>query len=735
MGILFIADQGPGIFPRRFMLLVCLGCALTPIILGVIFSSLLQRSLLSNAKAQSAAIITEIAQHVLTPTDLRGEKRGPEVQALRTRMTTLLNLPAVVRTRIYGPAIRVVWSDLPEEIGRSAADDADLREALDGQPVASFLPDRKGERGLPEQWRDRWLMALYVPIRFPGQPGVAGVVEAYQDLESLRLRVVTDRQIIWVASLWGAVLLFVGLYALTRHASETIAQQHRDLQRSMQQVVNANREWERTFNTIADPLFIHDRGFKVLRANAAMEAMQGARAPNSGHCYEALGRSEACPGCPFPAILEGAPERTSVIEAPALSRVFRVRSAPIRDDAGEIVGAIEMASDITEERTLHQQPNQADKLAAVGQLVAGVAHELNNPLAAVVGNAELLLAAPGADPQVGRRVQVIRDESIRASRTVQKLLTFARQHRTERRRLNVNEVVERSLDLMEYQLRAQDVRVVRTLPANLPLVWGDFFQLQQVLFNLLSNAQQAMAPHGGGTLSVRTAAGPLGVRIVVEDTGPGVAPGYLNKIFDPFFTTKGVGQGTGLGLSICYGIVREHDGQIRADNVPGGGARFAVDLPAAPATLAEAPAAPALPAAPTAVRGLRTLVVDDEPNVMRFVVEALRRSGHQAEGTTRGDEALEYVRRHGADLVIADFRMPGMGGEELHARLGDLPSPPDMILMTGDALSHETRAFLERTRTRHLVKPFRLQELVSAVNELVTARRAPVAADPPAASA
>jgi signal transduction histidine kinase/CheY-like chemotaxis protein len=728
----FMSSPGSGSPRRRLIIIVCLGCALITIFLGGVVSSLLERSLRSYAKAQTAAIVTEIAQRELEPRDFHDLKRGQAALAVRARTADLVNLPGVIRTRLYGPAMQIVWSDLAEEIGRGSADDPELRQAFDGQPVAAFRSGGSRAPLLPDQARDRWLMSLLVPVRFPGQPGVAGVVEITQDLETLRRRNSTARQLIWGVSVSSAALLSFGLYGLIRHASGTIARQHQDLERSMQRVVNANREWERTFNTIADPLFIHDREFKVLRANAAMGALQAARHAAGGHCYEALGRTESCPGCPFPAILQGASQRTSVIEAPALGRIFRVRSAPIRDEAGEIVGAIEMASDITDEQTIQQQLYQADKLAAVGQLVAGVAHELNNPLAAVVGNAELLLAAPGADLAIARRVQVIREESIRASRIVQKLLTFARQHRTERRRLSMNEVVERSLDLMEYQLRAQDVRLVRELSANLPPVWGDFFQWQQVLFNLLSNAQQAMTPHGGGTLIVRTSPGPLGVRIVVEDSGPGIAPGHLNKIFDPFFTTKAVGQGTGLGLSICYGIVREHAGQIRADNVPGGGARFLIDLPAAPATLAEAPDSPVLPPAPAAPRGARILVVDDEPNVMRFVVEALRRSGHRAEGMTRGDEALDQVREHGADLVIADFRMPGMGGEQLHQRLAELRNPPEMILMTGDALSRETLMFLERTKTRHLVKPFRIQELASIVDEAVAARRI---ADPSAASA
>jgi two-component system NtrC family sensor kinase len=251
-------------------------------------------------------------------------------------------------------------------------------------------------------------------------------------------------------------------------------------------------------------------------------------------------------------------------------------------DAGIVLGVVR---DTTDEKRLAEQLIQQEKLAAVGQLVSGVAHELNNPLASVMAFAQLLLAAPDGAPCDRRAVEAIHQETKRAARIVSNLLTFARQQQGERCVADLNRVVDDTLDLRRYALRNENIEVETSLDAMLPLTWADPHQLQQVVLNLVSNAEQALiawpdAP--ARRISVATSCRGDTLTIRVADSGPGIAPEHVNRIFNPFFTTKPVGEGTGLGLSISDGIVREHGGRIRVESQLGRGATFLVELPLVP---------------------------------------------------------------------------------------------------------------------------------------------------------
>ncbi|MDR7414917.1 MAG: ATP-binding protein [Armatimonadota bacterium] len=223
---------------------------------------------------------------------------------------------------------------------------------------------------------------------------------------------------------------------------------------------------------------------------------------------------------------------------------------------------------------------QSEKLAALGELVAGVAHELNNPLTSVLGYAQLLEAGELNGEDARRAMGVILQEAERARRIVQNLLTFARQRAHERGPVDVNAALEQTLALRRYELERAGVEFALDLARDLPFIEGDLFQLQQVFLNLINNAAQALAG-ARGRIEIRTTHREGRVVVEVADTGPGIPPEHLHRIFDPFFTTKDVGQGTGLGLSISYGIVRDHGGEIYAENRPEGGARFVIELPAA----------------------------------------------------------------------------------------------------------------------------------------------------------
>ena len=251
------------------------------------------------------------------------------------------------------------------------------------------------------------------------------------------------------------------------------------------------------------------------------------------------------------------------------------------------VELVALGHDITERKhaeeeklRLEEQLSLAGRLATVGELAAGVAHELNNPLAAIQGFAQLLTAKDGLDDDTKKGVQTIYKEAQRAARITGNLLSFARRHETEKSYIAINEALEKTLELRAHQLKLNNIELVREFQPSLPKTMADFQQMQQVFINIINNAEQAMLEaHGKGRLIVRTKTEDRMVKITFADDGPGISEENLNRIFDPFFTTKEVGKGTGLGLSICYGLVQAHGGRIYARSKPGQGATFVVEIP------------------------------------------------------------------------------------------------------------------------------------------------------------
>src|SRR5438128_1493078 len=325
--------------------------------------------------------------------------------------------------------------------------------------------------------------------------------------------------------------------------------------------------------------------------------------------------------------------------------------------------------DVTDQKMLQEQLIQSEKMSAIGQLVSGVAHELNNPLAGISAFAQLLLSEKRFPPDQRTAAEMIYAEARRASRIVQNLLTFARQHKPERTPTSVNQVLDDTLELRGYELRVRGIDVQRDYDEQSPETMADAHQLQQVFLNLITNAEQAMerAERDQQRLTIRTRrAGDL-IRIEVEDPGHGHPPNVLERIFNPFFTTKPTGSGTGLGLSISLGIVREHEGHIWAENATQGGARFVIELPVVtPHGTGESQIAPA--AAPVTDR-LHVLVVDDEASVRVALQRYLSSRGHEVETTASGKEALARMREDSFDAVIIDMRMPDLSGEQLFQEL------------------------------------------------------------------
>jgi two-component system NtrC family sensor kinase len=381
--------------------------------------------------------------------------------------------------------------------------------------------------------------------------------------------------------------------------------------------------------------------------------------------------------------------------------------------------ALLVGRDMTHERELRVRLMESDRLAAVGELVAGVAHEVNNPLSSISAFAQLLLRDTGMTPSQRESLEVIRAETMRASQVVKDLLAFARRSEPQSAPLDLNGVVGRSLRMRQYQFNEASVRVETELAADLPSVNGDARQLQQVCLNLLTNAVQAMSPDGG-VLRGRTYQTNDLVRLEVKDTGPGIPVDARAHIFEPFFTTKKEGEGTGLGLSVSYGIVTTHGGTIEVAETGPAGTTFRVTLPAATVAAAQerdrelAPIALRSPLA-----GIKLLFVDDEPAL---------RSGMQAFGELRGFTvltasdgvaALETARSAGVDAVVCDLRMPGMDGYTFHEHLRQ--ERPGLaartIFITGDVIA-TTSSRSGVARQPVLTKPFafdRIEEALIAV--------------------
>jgi signal transduction histidine kinase len=370
------------------------------------------------------------------------------------------------------------------------------------------------------------------------------------------------------------------------------------------------------------------------------------------------------------------------------------------------------------QRRIEAQLQQSDKLAALGQLVSGVAHEINNPAAIISGFAQTMLLdeLPAAQREMA---EMIRDEAMRIGRITSNLLAFARSGGSERDLIDLNDVVRRTYALRSYHLNTLNIAVAVDLSTDAPVVWGNGPQLQQMLLNLMINAEQALsAQQSDRSIALRTIATPDLVRLEVADSGPGVPPDIQRQIFDPFFTTKPVGIGTGLGLSICYGIVQEHSGRISVESRGGRGATFVVQLPRdtrpLPRPSAEAAGRPTVDPS-----GMRVLLVDDEPALREAARRFLERSGIATDVAADGEAALEALESHSYDVIISDVRMPGMNGRDFIARLRtDRPELlRRLILSTGDTFAEDTASLVAETGVPTLVKPFDFDTLERIVRK------------------
>ncbi len=404
-------------------------------------------------------------------------------------------------------------------------------------------------------------------------------------------------------------------------------------------------------------------------------------------------------------------------EAPALlsARLIEFRGEPM---------IVTFAFDLTERAALEAELekqrellHQSEKLSALGELLAGVAHELNNPLSVVVGHA-LMLQEEARDETFRRRADKIGVAAERCARIVKTFLAMARQRPAKLERVDVNGVVETALDVAGHGLRASGAAVILNLEESLPAVSADADQLAQVFANLIVNAEHALAGMGAeAILSIETkaSAGRDEIVITVADNGPGIPRALRARIFEPFFTTKAVGQGTGLGLALCHRIIEAHHGRITVDEAPGGGARFAIRL----AALADAVGRrDDSPEADAAVRG-RALVVDDEPDVADLIAQVLTSDGFDVQTAASAEEALDLLPR-GFDLILSDLSMPGLGGRAFLSKLRETWPILEARLgfITGDTMSPGVGEFLRSAGRPYLEKPAVPSDIRRLANEL-----------------
>ena len=399
---------------------------------------------------------------------------------------------------------------------------------------------------------------------------------------------------------------------------------------------------------------------------------------------------------------------------------------PLLEEDSSIDGLVVVLNDQTREKQLKAQLIQVEKLSSVGQLISGVAHELNNPLTGVLGYAEMLMNSD-IDGSIKDDLKKISLQAERCRKIIQNLLGFVRKHKPEMHPVNMNKILSSSLALREYELGVQNIKVIRELEENLPFIRGDGHRLQQVILNLIINAEQAMKTAGkGNAITVKTSSQDEMVTVIVSDNGPGISKDNVEKIFDPFFTTKESGEGTGLGLNISKGIIEEHRGTITVTSKKDEGTCFTIELPVHKVE----PEMKEKEVKPEDLKiedksEKKILVVDDEMVILDIMTNVLKEFGYNVTAFSDGETALRKIEEdQNFDLIILDLKMPGLGGKELYLIVKEkfTPLADKIIFSTGDLINPYTQTFLEEIGNKYIEKPFLLSTFQQVVNEVLYKR-------------
>jgi PAS domain S-box-containing protein len=502
-----------------------------------------------------------------------------------------------------------------------------------------------------------------------------------------------------------------------------VASQTRSLMDSLAATAAAERSLRLVMDAVPDAILVVDRDGRVLDANVPAHRMVGGAGDVAGRSVFEFFDPAAAPlvGERMAAAFRGEIQRfeAPVVRPDGARGVSAVLYAPVRERSA-IARLLVLARDVTDQKHTEAQMQQAEKLGAMGQLVSGVAHEINNPAAIISGFAQTLLLEE-LKPEHRETLQIMEDEATRIGRITANLLAFARAGGKQQRTLvDLNDIVRRTFALRAYHLSTLNITVALQLDPGDPKIWADAAELQQLVLNLLINAEQAlMTVESSRTITARTRASEDETVFELGDSGPGVPAEIRGRIFDPFFTTKPEGVGTGLGLSICYGIAQQHAGRIWVESEPGQGARFLVAIPRDPRHDARLEVAPQ-PAAGGRTGELTVLVVDDEAALRNALLRYLERHGIRGQGAADGREALALLAREHFDVIISDVRMPGMSGREFLERLrAERPElATRLVFSTGDTFAADTAALLRDAGVPTLTKPFDFKTLERVIREV-----------------
>ena len=501
-----------------------------------------------------------------------------------------------------------------------------------------------------------------------------------------------------------------------------VASQTRTLMDSLAATAAAERNLRLVMDAVPDAIVVVDRGGRILEANEPARGMGAIPGTTQRPTLFDFVNPDAVAVVQerLAEAFRGDVQRLEVplIRADGSHGIAALLYAPVREGSA-ITRVLILARDVTDQRRSESQYQQAEKLAALGQLVSGVAHEINNPAAIISGFAQTLLLDE-LKPEHREMLQMMYDEATRIGRITSSLLAFARAGGKQRNLVDLNDIARRTFALRSYHLSTLNITVALDLDPGEPKIWADASELQQLLLNLLINAEQALVTvDTARTITVRTRADEP-TRLEIADSGPGIPAELRTRIFDPFFTTKPEGVGTGLGLSICYGIARDHGGRIWVESEPGGGARFCVTLPRDQREEARATATPSAPAPTPATGRLAVLVVDDEAALREALLRFLQRRDIHGEGVADGWEAIRLLEQRDFDVIISDVRMPGMSGREFLERLRrDRPNlVARLVFSTGDAFTPETATLLKESGVPTVAKPFDFAVLERVVREV-----------------
>lgn len=530
------------------------------------------------------------------------------------------------------------------------------------------------------------------------------------------------------------ILVLEEVRASVQVAQDKIQEQRHQTERLRRKVSSTEERYRSLFDQATEAIIVTTADdFRVLELNQAARHLLGVELTDAGNqrlpdfC---ILKSEVARGSGaawFEAVCKE--RQFNVVRRDGTVTPIEVDGAPI---SFEGIAAFQFFfRELTERTRLEQQLRQAEKLSALGQMISGIAHELNNPLAVIKGYLELILSRHELSHQTRTDLEKVAREGNRAAKLVNNFLSFAREQPVSRKAVDINELIQRVAELRQFECRNAGVQMIMDLAEDVPVTMADPDQLQQVLVNLINNSIQALAtcrvrpPHLW--ITSRHANGM--VEIAVEDNGPGIPDAVLPHVFEPFFTTKEVGKGTGLGLSIAHSIMADHKGKIIYESGRQGGARFLMELPViTPGTAKDEDVMP-FQAEPShsgeRAEKAEILILDDERSLAELLGEMLELLGHSVSLCCSAEQALEVLSRRRFDLVLSDYRMPGMDGQQFYQVARERYSylTNRIAFLTGDVVTEETQEFLGSIGTPHLSKPFQLSSVEQLV-EWVLARNA-----------